>query len=224
MKKHLIFLIIIALGVSLTVIYYINHSQKQKIVNDESLAKIKLLKELNFKPHKRKLTLDEDLTISDKNLGTPEFIAAEISNHQQRIDEIIYDGLDFPLGETKTEIIKNLGAPQEIIETTIASRYRPDVNDKLFDLIYKGIETRIYQATADDKELVLRIIIESDQFKVKYGLNIGAGAEYVSGVLGEPPVKEANLYEYNDSNGFAKLRFYFSSNKLVKIEWNFEEN
>lgn len=223
MKKHLIFLIIAALGVALAATY-INYSQKQ-IANKESAAKIKLLKELNFKPHKRKLTLDEDLTISDKNLGTPEFIASDFSAHQQRIDEIIYDGLDFPLGETKTEIIKNLGAPKEITETTITSRYRPDVNDKLFDLIYNGIETRIYHATADEKELVLRIIIESDQFKVKYGLNIGAGAEYVSGVLGEPPVKETDLYEYNDSNGFAKLRFYFDSNKLVKkIEWNFEEN
>lgn len=218
-NKYWIFFISLALCV-VFVIFYTNHS----VQRNETAAKIKLLKELNFKPHKNKLTLDENLSVPKNNVETSEFIASEISNHQQRIDEVIYEGLDFRLGETKSDIIKNLGEPVKIIEKPITSRHRLDVSDKLYDLVYNGLEARIYHVTGDEKELVLRILIENEQYKVKYGLNIGVTEDYVIGILGLPPFKENNLFEYNDSNGFAKLRFYFDSNSLIKIEWNFEEN
>ncbi len=218
-NKYLLIFITLALCIFF-VIFYLNHS----VQRNETATKIKLLKELNFKPHKNKLTLDENLSVPNNNVDTSEFIASEISNHQQRIDEIIYEGLDFHLGETKNDIIKNLGEPFKIIEKPVTSRHRLDVSDKLYDLVYDGLEARIYHVTADEKELVLRILIENEKYKVKYGLNIGVTEEYVVGVLGQPSIKENNLYEYNDSNGFAKLRFYFNSNSLTKIEWNFEEN
>ncbi len=218
-NKYLIFYISLALCVVL-IIFYINNT----LNNSESNAKIKLLKELNFKPHKNKLTLNESLPDTKNKVETPGFINSGINNHQQRIDEVIYEGLDFRLGETKNEIIQNLGEPLKIVENSIISRHRPDISDKLYDLIYDGLETRIYYATADEKELVLRILIKNEKFKVKYGLNIGVTEEYIIGVLGPPSFKEKDLYEFNDSNGFAKLRFYFDSSSLIKIEWNFEEN
>lgn len=218
-NKYLIFYISLLLCTAF-IIFYINYAVRY----NESTAKIKLLKELNFKPHKNKLTLNENLSAPKNKVETSEFLTSEISNHQQRIDEVIYEGLDFRLGETKNDIIKNLGEPLKIIEKSITSRYRPDYCDKLYDLIYDGLEARIYHATTDEKELVLRILIEKEKYKIKYGLNIGVTEEYIIGALGPPSIKEKNLYEYNDSNGFAKLRFYFDSNSLIKIEWNFEEN
>jgi hypothetical protein len=157
-------------------------------------------------------------------VGTSEFITSEISNHQQRIDEVIYEGLDFRFGETKNDIIENLGEPIKIIEKPVTSRHRLDVSDKLYDLVFDGLEARIYHVTSDEKELVLRILIENAKYKVKYGINIGVTEEYVVGVLGPPSIREKDFYEYYDSNGFAKLRFHFKTNTLFKIEWNFEEN
>ena len=224
-NKYIIFIIALSLGLSFVIfrINQINHNEQMEN-NTETTAKIKLLKELNFKPHKNKLTLNENLSVDNENVETSEFITSEISNHQQRIDEVIYNGLDFPFGETKDAIINNLGQPHKVIEKPIASRHMVDVSDKLYDLIYDGLEARIYHVTADEKELVLKILIEKEKYKVKYGLNIGATSDYVIGILGTPPIKEKNLFEFYDSNGFAKLRFYFKTNKLIKIEWNFEEN
>lgn len=223
-NKYMIFLIALGLGLSLVIfrINRINHDQTQQ--NPETTAKIKLLKELNFKPHKNKLTLNENLSVDKEKIEASEFITPEISNHQQLIDEVIYNGLNFPFGETKNDIINNLGQPLKVIENPITSRHMVDVSDKLYDLIYDGLEARIYHVTADEKELVLKILIENQKYKVKYGLNIGVTEDYVIGILGSPASKEKDFLEFYDSNGFAKLRFYFKANKLTKIEWNFEEN
>jgi hypothetical protein len=216
-------IILISLGICLSlVIFFIN--SKPAPQESESAAKIKLLKELNFKPHKNKLTLNENLSVTEKQVETSDYVTSELNNNQQRIDEVIYEGLDFRFGETKSDIIGNLGQPIEIVEKPITSRHRLDVSDKLYDLVYDGLQARIYHVTSDDKELVLRILIKNEKYKVKYGLNIGVSEEYVIGVLGPPPIKENDYYEFYDSNGFAKLRFYFKSNMLSEIEWNFEEN
>lgn len=223
MRANKYWFIIISFGICLSlVLFFIN--SKPAPQDSESTAKIKLLQELNFKPHKNKLTLNENLAVTEKKVETSEFIASEISNHQQRIDEVIYEGLDFRFGETKSDIIKNLGEPIKIIEKPITSRHRLDVSDRLYDLIYNGLQARIYHVTSDEKELVLRILIKNEKYKVKYGLNVGVTEEYVIGILGPPSIKEKDFYEFYDSNGFAKLRFYFKSNMLSEIEWNFEEN
>lgn len=219
-NKFLIILISLGFCLVFAVVFYNNQSSR----DNETTAKIKLLKELNFKPHKNKLTLNENLSVTEKKVETSEYITSEISNYQQRIDEVIYEGLDFQFGETKNDIIKNLGEPIKVIEKPITSRHRLDVSDKLYDLIYDGLEARIYHVTTDEKELVLRILIENEKYKIKYGLNIGVTEEYVIGALGSPSTREKDYYEYYDSNGFAKLRFYFKTNTLSKIEWNFEEN
>lgn len=217
-NKFLIFFLSLALCLGVGYLLIANKTR-----HDESATKIKLLKELNFKPHKSKLTLDDNSAISE-NIGKASELIDSNVIYQQRVDEVIYDGLEFRLGETKDDIINNLGEPLEIIEKTVTSRLRFDLNDKLYDLIYEGFEARIYHAITDEKELVLRILIKHDKYKVKYGLNIGASEEFVKGVLGPPAFKENNIYEYYDSNGFAKLRFYFNDNSLTMIEWSFEEN
>lgn len=226
MRVNKYIFIFIALGLCLSFVIFrinqINHDQTEQ--NTETAAKIKLLKELNFKPHKNKLTLNENLPVDKEKVEASEFITSEINNYQQLIDEVIYNGLDFPFGETKNDIINNLGQPLKVIEKLITSRHMVDVSDKLYDLVYDGLEARIYHVTADEKELVLKILIEKEKYKVKYGLNIGVTEDYIIGILGPPPSKEKDLFEFYDSNGFAKLRFYFKGNKLNKIEWNFEEN
>lgn len=217
-NKFLLIFISLALCLGVSFLFVTNTTRR-----NESATKIKLLKELNFKPHKSKLTLDENSTTSE-NREASELVTSNVFSYQQRVDEVIYEGLEFHLGETKNDIINNLGEPLEIIEKSVASRLRFDLNDKLYDLIYEGFEARIYHAITDEKELVLRIIIKHDKYKVKYGLNIGVTKEFVQGVLGPPAIKQDNLYEYYDSNGFAKLRFYFKDSSLTMIEWSFEEN
>lgn len=218
-NKFLILFLSIALCLGGGFLFVTNTTRR-----NESATKIKLLKELNFKPHKSKLTLDENSTTSENSGRDSELVTPNVINYQQRVDEVIYEGLEFRLGETKNDIINNLGEPLEIIERTVTSRLRFDLNDKLYDLIYEGFEARIYHAIVDEKELVLRILIKHDKYKIKYGLNIGVTKEFVQGVLGPPAIKEDNLYEYYDSNGFAKLRFYFKDSSLTMIEWSFEEN
>lgn len=216
-KKYLILFVTLVLCSAVGFFYVGNMTRR-----NESATKIKLLKELNFKPHKSKLTLGENSTAS--NGKATEFIASELINYQQRVDEVIYEGLEFRLGETKNDIVNNLGEPLEIIEKSVTSRLRFDLTDKLYDLIYEGLEARIYHAVMDEKELVLRIIIKDGKYKVKYGLNIGVTGEYVQEILGPPAIKQNDLYEYYDSNGFARLRFYLEDNSLTMIEWSFEEN
>jgi hypothetical protein len=217
-NKLLIFFLSLVLCLGVGFLFVTNKTRR-----NESSTKIKLLKELNFKPHKSKLTLDENSATSE-NREASELVSSNVISYQQRVDEVIYEGLEFRLGETKNDIINNLGEPLEIIEKSVTSRLRFDLNDKLYDLIYEGFEARIYHAIADEKELVLRILIKHDKYKVKYGLNIGVSEEFVQEVLGPPAIKQDNLYEYYDSNGFAKLRFYFKDSSLTMIEWSFEEN
>lgn len=218
-KKYLIVIISAALCLAVG-FYYV----KNKTRHDESATKIKLLKELNFKPHKSKLTLDDNSNLSHNNGEASEFVTSDVIDYQQRVDEVIYEGLEFRLGETKNDIVNNLGNPLEIVEKLVTSRLRFDLNDKLYDLIYDGFEARIYHSTTDEKELVLRILIKDEKYKVKYGLNIGAAEEFVQDVLGPPAIKHDDQFEYYDSNGFAKLRFYFKNSRLSMIEWSFEEN
>lgn len=221
MRVHKLLVFFISLALCFGVGFlFVTHTTRR----NESSTKIKLLKELNFKPHKSKLTLDENSAPSEHNGKPSELITSNVINYQQRIDEVIYEGLEFRLGETKNDIVNNLGEPLEIIEKSVTSRLRLDLNDKMYDLIYEGFEARIYHAITDDKELVLKILIKHDKYKVKYGLNIGATEEFVQVALGPPAIKQNNLYEYYDSNGFAKLRFYFKDSILTMIEWSFEEN
>lgn len=217
-NKYVILFLSLALCM-VFLIFYVNY----KVQPNESESKIKLLKELNFIPHKSKLTLTDNSEASRNKSESSQF-SPEIINYQQRIDEVIYDGFEFSLGETKNDIINNLGEPLKIMEKSIVSRLKLDLTDILYDLVYDGLEARIYHATTDEKELVLRILIADEKYKVKYGLNVGATEEYVLGVLGSPALKQKEQYEYYDSNGFAKLRFHFTDNSLTKIEWNFEEN
>jgi hypothetical protein len=96
-KKYLIIIISSALCLAVGFIYVNNKTR-----HDESATKIKLLKELNFKPHKSKLTLDENSTPSQNNEKASEFITSDLINYQQRVDEVIYEGLEFRLGKPKT--------------------------------------------------------------------------------------------------------------------------
>jgi hypothetical protein len=143
-------------------------------------------------------------------------------NYQERINEFVNDGLDFKLGESIGEIIKNLGNPKNIKVEKIKNVYYPDVIDEINKLFYNGLYVEIYKATEGNKEILTALSVMSYKFKVKWGLNVGASKDEIKKVLGNPSKDVDNVWSYVDSDGYEdEVRFYFKNDKVNKIEWSY---
>jgi hypothetical protein len=149
-------------------------------------------------------------------------VTAEKNTFQSKIDQFIWDGLDFKLGKTKTEIIRNLGTPKSFKVRKIENQYDPEQIDEIYELYFDGLYVGIYKVTKDGKEIFLAITVTSDKYKVKLGLNVGSSKENVVKILGEPQDKDGeNVYIYEDSIGFSYVYFHFEEGILQKVNWVF---
>jgi hypothetical protein len=148
---------------------------------------------------------------------------SKIDKFQEKVDEFVAEGLDFKLGKTKVEIVKNLGNPKTIrIQKVPNVHYPKYIVDEIHELFYDGFYIKLYKATETNKEMVEYLSVTSDRYKVKWGLNIGTHKNKVRNLLGPPLKKEKSVYTYQDRDGYPDhVYFYFRDDRIYKIEWEY---
>lgn len=140
---------------------------------------------------------------------------------QQRVDRFIADGRDFTLGNTREEIIANLGEPKKETVANIKNRHNPNQTDKYYTLEYDGLTVEIYHVTASDRQLLDSVTITDAQYPVKYALGIGTTGTHVTEVLGPPNERSGNISTYQDEQGLNRVLFTISKNRVNRIEWDY---
>jgi len=140
---------------------------------------------------------------------------------QQRVDSFITDGRDFTLGNTREEIIANLGQPKKETIANIKNRHTPSQTDKTDTLEYDGLTVEIYQVTAGNQQLLDSVTITNAQYPVKYALDIGTTGTHVTEVLGPPDERNGNVSIYQDEQGLNRVLFTIGENRVNRIEWDY---
>lgn len=143
--------------------------------------------------------------------------------YQEKINQLVDDGLDFELGESVNEIIKTLGQPKDMQVEKIKNVHCPDeIVDEIHRLYYDGLYVEIYKATEGNKEMLQTLLVSSNKFKVKLGLNVGATKTEIKQVLGNPSNDSGGVWAYVYTAGYPdKVRFYFENDRVTKIEWSY---
>jgi hypothetical protein len=145
-----------------------------------------------------------------------------IDPYQLHLQEFAQNGPEYKFGNTRNEMIQNLGNPVSAETETVENRHQPSRMDTIYTLTFDGFRTSIYDS--GDHEIVLYQKITSSIFPVKYGLNIGAAKHKVKETLGAPQEEQENklLYCYMDENGYQTIIvFSTTGDKITAIEWNF---
>lgn len=143
--------------------------------------------------------------------------------YQERINQLVNEGLDFKVGDSVNEVINNLGQPKDIKVEKIGNVHYPnEIVDEIHRLYYDGLSIEIYKATEGNKELLQTLSVTSNKFKVKLGLNVGATKTEIKGVLGNPSNDSDNMWSYVRNDGYPdKVRFHFENDRVTKIEWSY---
>ena len=102
-------------------------------------------------------------------------------------------------GNTRAEIIKNLGKPKlertendlrkaNELTTEDARLVRGHgVENEIFDLAYEGLSIRILKVNSPPyRELVYDLTVTSARYKMLWGLNVGSPRQEVRRIFGEP--------------------------------------
>lgn len=143
-------------------------------------------------------------------------------SYSMNLKEFAGNGLESKLGETRKELIQNIGNPVNETLTKVKNRHQPDITDTIYHLTFDGFEASIYDTGG--KEILLYQKITSPKYKVKYGLNIGGTKDKVIAALGNPQEEPQDqlIYCYYDEAGYQTLViFSFTGDKITAIEWNF---
>ena len=143
--------------------------------------------------------------------------------YQERINELVNDGLGFQLGDSVNEIIKHLGQPTDMkVEKRRNVHYPNEIVDEIHRLYYDGLSVEIYKATEGNKELLQTLSVTSNKFRVKLGLNVGVTKSEIKRALGRPSKDRDNVWSYVCTDGYEhEVRFYFANDEVNKIEWSY---
>lgn len=141
----------------------------------------------------------------------------------EKIVQFANSGWEFKLGRSIDEIKQNLGRPLSEEIQKVANMYTNGQVDEIHVLDYDGLSVGVYRVNeATPREILTRLAITSNKYRIKWGLNIGVAQSEVKRVLGKPQepangtfVYEAE-YEVVDSDS---VSFYFRNGVLQKIQW-----
>jgi hypothetical protein len=151
----------------------------------------------------------------------PPVIRQRTVGQQQRVERFIDDGRDFRLGNTREEIIANLGEPRSETVARIPNRHDPQQTDRYYTIEYDGLTVEIYHVTAGDRQLLDSVIITDARHPVKYDLGIGTAISHVTEVLGQPNERRDNTLIYEDAEGLDRVIFTPRNNRVSRIEWDY---
>jgi len=147
--------------------------------------------------------------------------SGDIVPERQAVTEFVYGGWDFALGETRDEIVRNLGEPLRITTTDVQNRHNPDQTDHVYELFYHGLTVTIYKVTDTGQEFLTDLCITSDTYSVKWGLHVGAPREQVVAVLGEPSGTTKDSCRYETPDAPSSVTFHLRKDRIEQIDWHF---
>ena len=148
-------------------------------------------------------------------------IIAEDHLFQKKINEFVYDGFEFRLGRTGSEIMRFLGDPVKISKKEINNIHDPDQVDLVNELFYDGLSIRIYRVAETGKEIIINISITGDEYNLKWGLGVGSPQDDIKAQLGDPHEEEKDAYIYQAEGAPSCVVFYFRNSRVYRIDWEF---
>jgi outer membrane protein assembly factor BamE (lipoprotein component of BamABCDE complex) len=122
-------------------------------------------------------------------------------------------------GNTKDEIIKNLGKPDNISIQEFDSMWYPGEKDYVNSLSYSGflLETIYIYQKENTFEYTLTVEVTSEEYVLYYGLRVGSTKKDVLSTLGNPEeISEEEKY-WLYSCKVEKVYFYFQGDKVIRI-------
>jgi hypothetical protein len=154
---------------------------------------------------------------------------------KEKINQFVYNGWEFKIGETETEIRSNLGIPEMEFHT-----YEFFLKDGPYLKFITGAREGDKESKVLISELILdsSAISDSDKYKVMWGLNLGSSKKKVKEVLGEPyeietkkTIRPGTMYPkvdyckeeiwtYTDIEGPGnQVKLFFIDDIVHRIEW-----
>lgn len=128
-------------------------------------------------------------------------------------------------GQSRESVIRALKEPLHITTLEFPNIHNPDVKDRLYTLVYKGVEVEIYEATQSGTEFLWSVVLTRDMPQITYGIRMGDSPERIESLLGPPEetTTDTSTYQYSeaDSSGTNTLTFTFKKKSLVKICWEY---
>lgn len=134
-----------------------------------------------------------------------------------------FEGHLFKVGTTRKEAIADLGPPLCEWTETVENRYYEE-DDSIYNLEYEGLTVSFYEVTHERREFLVRVVVSSHAYQVKWGLGIGCPATRVMEVLGRPSQVESDklIYEFGILSNY--IEFEIPEGEVTQVSWNYPPN
>ena len=120
----------------------------------------------------------------------------------------------------RAELHEAFGAPDSVRAWTEANRHVPDVLDSLFVVHYAGLQLEIRRPHGglDMADLAL---VSDNRYLARGGIGIGAPAERVVAVLGEPAERTPDRLRYECGETGAPVMFLLARGVVTGLELDY---
>ncbi|HEX6133164.1 MAG TPA: hypothetical protein VFZ24_04235 [Longimicrobiales bacterium] len=117
----------------------------------------------------------------------------------------------------RSELLATLGPPDSIASRTQENRHTPGVVDTLFDVFYPGLHVSIH-TPGGGADLPSRVVVRDNRYLAYPRIGIGAAADSVIAVLGEPAPDGDDVLSYNCTMVVDQpVRFHLADGRVARI-------
>lgn len=132
---------------------------------------------------------------------------------------------DFDLlhGDSVKYIKKKLGSPLSEKIENVKNIHDKEQIDQIHILKYQGIEVQVLHVNnIEPYDLLIGVkITDSDNYPIKFGIQIGSERSYVLDLLGKPTEGDGVFITYYVEAGdtYPTVHMFFEKEKLTEIQW-----
>lgn len=124
------------------------------------------------------------------------------------------------IGETRSELMQQLGQPDHVKTHTVRNRHYPAVFDRIHTLHYSGLIIRIYEASLTGNEFITTIALQNPQFALTPEIRIGGDPQGIARVLGAPARVRGDLLIFDaEQEGIGRLTLRLRKRVIESILW-----
>ncbi|HEX6308649.1 MAG TPA: hypothetical protein VFZ69_10705 [Longimicrobiales bacterium] len=118
---------------------------------------------------------------------------------------------------TREALLAAFGPPDSSASRTQPNRHTPGVTDTLFDVFYPGLQVGIH-TPGGGADLPVRVVVGDNRYLAYPRIGIGAPADSVVAVLGEPAPGEEGVLTYNCTMVVDQpVRFLLAGDRVARI-------
>ena len=121
------------------------------------------------------------------------------------------------------EAIKtHFGSEAELQERTMPSIHDPDLELKITDINYPGIEitTMGYQNEGEYIFMITKVLAKKAGIVDFSGIYVGSAREDIIKVFGEPQKIDENMLIYHSESEYVYIRFTIENNSVAEMRFN----